>query len=445
MFESLTHSFRAVANKIRFSDDEKSLNSALSELKKALLKNDVHHKASKEIVDFILLYCKEHGIGKGAFLKALELSLERILESTKSYGFVFSSKPPSVILMAGLQGSGKTTTAAKLANYVKGKGKKVLLAACDLQRLAAVSQLKTLADQIGVEVVYEESKSPIEIAKIALNRAVDGDFDALIVDTAGRLAIDSKLMEELVEIKSALNPHETFYVADSLSGQEGVRTIKSFDDALSITGVILSKFDSDSKGGIALNIAHQTSLPLRFIGLGEKIPDFDIFLPQRVISRLMGAGDIEGLAEKTSALLNKQEAKTIAKKVQKGEFNFTDFIEQIENMKKLGSIGSLIGMIPGLSSMSAKLKDFDLESSSEVKQLRAMVCSMTQKERENPKILNGSRRRRIALGSGLEVQDVNRIVKNFEKTAKMAKRFSTKSGAQDALKSMMNAGGNFPR
>ncbi|MDU7693361.1 MAG: signal recognition particle protein [Helicobacter sp.] len=437
MLENLTESFKNVVNKIRFSDDEKSLNLALGELKKSLLKNDVHHKVTKEIVEFVGAKTREQGIGKGAFLDSLSKSLEQILRSSKNYGLNFASKPPTIILMVGLQGSGKTTTCAKLANYMKSRQKKVLLAACDLQRLGAVTQLKTLGESIDVPV-FTQDLSPVEIAKNAKKRAIEEDFDALIIDTAGRLAIDSALMNELLLLKNALDPHEIIYVVDSLSGQEGVRTITQFNDALDINGVILSKFDSDTKGGIALNIAHQTSLPLRFVGLGEKISDLDIFLPDRIISRLMGAGDIQGLAEKTSAIINKQEAKALTKKVQKGEFSFTDFLEQIENVKKMGSLSSIMGMIPGLSGMASRLKDIDLDNSSEVKNIRAMVNSMTKKERDNPKILNGSRRLRIAAGSGLKVQDVNRIIKNFENTSKMAKRFSSKGGAAQMMQMLGN-------
>lgn len=436
MFDILGESFRNIANKIRFSDDEKALDKALEELKKSLLKNDVHHKVTKEIIQQVEQKTKTLGIGKQNFLKSLEEAILSILHSSKSYGFVFSNKPPTIILMTGLQGSGKTTSSAKLANYLKTKNKKVLLAACDLQRLAAVKQLQQLGEQIEVEVFSLQDQDALEVAKQAKQKAIDSQYDVLIIDTAGRLAIDEKLMQELESIKQAIQPDEIFYVADSLSGQDGVRTASSFNEKLDISGVILSKFDSDTKGGIALSIAYQIGLPLRFIGVGEKIPDFEIFIPDRIVSRLMGAGDIASLAEKTAGILSQKEAKDITKKIKKGQFGFMDFINQLENMKKLGSISSIVSMIPGLGNMANTLKNVDLENSVEIKNIKAMVNSMTPKERDNPDILNGSRRKRIAQGCGLDVSDINRIIKQFDNAAKMAKRFSNKNGMQELMNMM---------
>ncbi|WP_104697991.1 MULTISPECIES: signal recognition particle protein [unclassified Helicobacter] len=436
MFETLGETFRSIAGKIRFSDDERALKKALEELKKSLLKNDVHHKVTKEIIQQVENKTKALGIGKQNFLSSLEQSILSVLQSSKSYGFVFSNKPPTTILMTGLQGSGKTTTSAKLANYLKTKNKKVLLAACDLQRLAAVKQLEQLGTQIEVDVFSLESSSPIDVAKQAKQRAIEGAYDVLILDTAGRLAIDEALMEELKSIKQQVNPDEIFYVADSLSGQDGIRSADTFNKELDINGVILSKFDSDSKGGIALSIAYQIGLPLRFIGVGEKIPDLEIFIPDRIVSRLMGAGDIASLAEKTAGVLSQKDAKNLTKKIKKGQFGFTDFIAQIENIKKLGSVSSIVSMIPGLGNMASALKNVDLDNSTEIKNIKAMVNSMTPKERDNPDLLNGSRRKRIAQGCGLEVSDINRIIKQFDNAAKMAKRFSNKSGMQDLLSMM---------
>ncbi|MGL2595176.1 signal recognition particle protein, partial [Helicobacter pylori] len=349
-----------------------------------------------------------------------------------------------VVLMAGLQGSGKTTTTAKLAHYLKTKNKKVLLCACDLQRLAAVEQLKVLGEQVGVEVFHEENKSVKEIANNALKRAKEAQFDVLLVDSAGRLAIDKELMQELKEVKGILNPHEVLYVADALSGQDGVKSANTFNEEIGVSGVVLSKFDSDSKGGIALGITYQLGLPLRFIGSGEKIPDLDVFVPERIVGRLMGAGDIISLAEKTASVLNPNEAKDLSKKLKKGQFTFNDFLNQIEKVKKLGSMSSLISMIPGLGNMASALKDTDLESSLEVKKIKAMVNSMTKKERENPEILNGSRRKRIALGSGLEVSEINRIIKRFDQASKMAKRLTNKKGISDLMNLMSQAKNQTP-
>ena len=437
MFDTLSSSLRSIASKIRFNDDEKALARALDELKKTLLKNDVHHKVTKSLLDHIAQRTKEKGIGKQNFLDALQAALLEILTTSGHYGFVYAPKPPTIVLMCGLQGSGKTTTSAKLANYLKTRNKKVLLVACDLARLAAVKQLQVLGEQIEVEVFSPDSmpaeSSPIAVAQAAKKRAEQGGFDVVIVDSAGRLAIDDALMEELQGLRDSLQPDEVFYVADSLSGQDGIRSAQSFHERIGLSGVILTKFDSDTKGGIALNIAYQLQIPLRFIGNGEKIPDLDIFIPDRIVSRLMGAGDIVSLAEKTATIIDEKEAKNISKKLKKGQFGFEDFLAQIENVKKLGSMSSIMSMIPGLSQVAGQLKDVDLDNSKELKNIRAMVNSMTKKERENPDLLNGSRRKRIAQGAGLEVADINRIVKQFDMAAKMAKKFSQKGSMQDFM------------
>ena len=445
MFDTLTQSFKSIANKIRFSDDEKSLKSALDELKKILLRNDVHHKVTKEILTQVEQNTKTKGIGKQNFINALQESLQDILKTSRHYGFTFAPTPPTIVLMMGLQGSGKTTSTAKLGNYLKARGKKVLLAACDLQRLAAVEQLKQLGAGIEVDVFAptQDSQTPLQVAQAAKQKAISGHYDVLLIDTAGRLAIDEELMSELEEIKKSINPTECFYVADSLVGQDGVKSAAYFDEKIGIDGVILTKFDSDSKGGIALSIAYQIGVPLRFIGSGEKVADLDIFLPERIVSRLMGAGDIESLAEKTSTIITQKEAKDITKKLKKGQFGFEDFLNQIENIKKLGSMSSIVSMIPGLGNMAGALKNVDLDNSQEIKNIRAMVNSMTPKERENPDILNGSRRKRIAQGSGLDVASINRIIKQFDNAAKMAKKMSQKGGMQELMSMLGNA--RFPR
>ena len=438
MFDTLSSSLRSIASKIRFNDDEKALARALDELKKTLLKNDVHHKVTKSLLDHIAQRTKEKGIGKQSFLDALQAALLEILTTSGHYGFVYAPKPPTIVLMCGLQGSGKTTTSAKLANYLKTRNKKVLLVACDLARLAAVKQLQVLGEQIEAEVFSPDNmpqaeSSPIAVAQAAKKRAEQGGFDVVIVDSAGRLAIDEGLMSELQSLRDELHPDEVFYVADSLSGQDGIRSAQSFHERVGLSGVILTKFDSDTKGGIALNIAYQLQIPLRFIGNGEKIPDLDIFIPDRIVSRLMGAGDIISLAEKTATIIDEKEAKNISKKLKKGQFGFEDFLAQIENVKKLGSMSSIMSMIPGLSQVAGQLKDVDLDNSKELKNIRAMVNSMTKKERENPDLLNGSRRKRIAQGAGLEVADINRIIKQFDMAAKMAKKFSQKGSMQDFM------------
>jgi len=421
VFDTLTESFTSAIRKIRFHDDEKALTKALGELKKALLKADVNHKVVKDLIDSVELQTKQSGIGKDQFLDALRKSLYALLDVKGKSGFVYAPSAPTVILMTGLQGSGKTTTTGKLANWLKTRQKKrVLVVAADLQRLAAV----------------DASKNPVDVVKAALAHAKNALVDVVLIDTAGRLAIDDELMGELAEVKAVANPHEIFYVADSLSGQDAVRTAGTFNEKIGIDGVILTKYDGDSKGGVALGIASQIQVPLRFIGAGEKMEDLEIFLPDRIVNRLMGLGDIEGLAERTASVIDEKRAKALTKKIKKGEFNFNDFLEQMESLKKMGSMKSIMGMIPGMGGMASALKDFDLENSSQLKQIKALVSSMTVKEREDPELLNNSRKARLAKGCGLDIIEVNRILKQFKNASKMAKRFSGKSGMKD-LQSMM--------
>ncbi|HEF9854912.1 TPA: signal recognition particle protein [Campylobacter coli] len=439
MFELVSESFKSAINKLRFVDDEKALKNALDTLKKALLKADVHHKVVKDLLLLIEEDVKKNGIGQKQFLEAIKTNLENILNADgKNQGFVFATKPPTVVLMVGLQGGGKTTSTVKLANYLKLRNKKVLIAACDLQRLAAVEQLKQLCEANELDLFYiENEKDPIKVAQQALEKAKNSMADVLLVDTTGRLAIDEALMNELKAVKNVLNPDEIFYVADAMSGQDGVKTASSFNELLGITGVILSKFDADTKGGIALGITKQIGIPLRFVGVGEKIADLEIFIPERIVNRIMGEGDLATLAEKTAAIIDEKEAKKLNQKIKKGEFNFNDFLTQMESVKKLGSMKSIIGMIPGLSNVASSVKDLDLDNSKEIIHIKAMISSMTPKERENPDLLNNARKRRIAEGAGLSQVEVNRFLKQFANAAKLAKRFSGKKG-MDSLMQMMN-------
>ncbi|EAH8542140.1 signal recognition particle protein [Campylobacter coli] len=439
MFELVSESFKSAINKLRFVDDEKALKNALDTLKKALLKADVHHKVVKDLLLLIEEDVKKNGIGQKQFLEAIKTNLENILNGDgKNQGFVFAAKPPTVVLMVGLQGGGKTTSTVKLANYLKLRNKKVLIAACDLQRLAAVEQLKQLCEANGLDLFYiENEKDPIKVAQQALEKAKNSIADVLLVDTAGRLAIDEALMNELKAVKDTLNPDEIFYVADAMSGQDGVKTASSFNELLQITGVILSKFDADTKGGVALGITKQIGIPLRFVGVGEKIADLEIFIPERIVNRIMGEGDLATLAEKTATIIDEKEAKKLNQKIKKGEFNFNDFLTQMESVKKLGSMKSIIGMIPGLSNVASSVKDLDLDNSKEIIHIKAMISSMTPKERENPDLLNNARKRRIAEGAGLSQVEVNRFLKQFANAAKLAKRFSGKKG-MDSLMQMMN-------
>jgi signal recognition particle subunit SRP54 len=444
VFDTLTESFTNAIKKIRFHDDEKALTKALGELKKSLLKADVNHKVVKTLIASVETDTKAAGIGKDQFLNAMKANLYKLLETKGNQGFVFASNPPTVILMTGLQGSGKTTTTGKLALYLKNRKKKVLVVAADLQRLAAVEQLRQVRAGIEVELYADDvSKNPVEVVKAALKKANDGIYDVVLIDTAGRLAIDDELMDELSAVRDAAKPDEIFYVADSLTGQDSVRTAQSFHDKIGIDGVILSKYDGDSKGGVALGIASQVHVPLRFIGAGEKMEDLEVFLPERIVNRLMGLGDIEGLAEKTAAVIDEKTAKKMTQKIKKGKFNFNDFVEQMESIKKLGSMKSIMGMIPGMGNMANALKDVDLENSREINVIKAMVTSMTPKEREDPDLLNNSRKQRRAKGCGLSQVEVNRMLKQFKNAQKMAKKFSGKKGMKDLqnMMSQMQGGG----
>lgn len=446
MFDLLTGSIKNAVNKIRFKDDAASLKKAITELKKSLLKADVHHKTTKELISFVETETKRLGIGQESFLKALETSLLNVLTAEGKQGFVFSNKPPTTILMTGLQGSGKTTTTGKLANYLKLRNKKVLVAAADLQRLAAVEQLKQIAESIEVDIYFNDNeKDPVKIAKEAKKKAEDEHYDVLLIDTAGRLAIDEELMKQLKDVRNEVQPDEVFYVADSLTGHDATRTAASFKEQIGIDGVILSKFDGDVKGGVAISLSHQVGIPLRFVGTGEKMPDLEVFIPARIVSRLMGAGDIEGLAEKTAAVIDEKTAKAVAKKIKKGEFNFNDFLEQLSMMSKLGSMKSIIGMIPGLSQMGSQIKDMDFENSDEIKRIKALISSMTPKERETPSLINPSRKKRMQRGCGLSEVQINKILKQFKNASKMAKKLSSKGGMK-GLSNMMSQmqGGGAP-
>ncbi len=450
MFDSITGSIRNAVNKIRHKDDAASLKKAIVELKKSLLKADVHHKTTKDLVLAIEIETKNNGIGQDSFLKALKDELTKVLTTEGNQGFVFSNTPPTTILMTGLQGSGKTTTTGKLANYLKLRNKKVLVAACDLQRLAAVEQLKQIAAQIEVDIYFDENETnPIKIAEAAREKATKEHYDVLLIDTAGRLAIDEELMTQLKDVRDSIKPDEIFYVADSLTGHDATKTASSFKEQIGIDGVILSKYDGDTKGGVALSIASQVGVPLRFIGNGEKMPDLEVFIPDRIVSRLLGLGDIEGLAEKTSSVIDEKKAKEVARKIKKGDFNFNDFLDQLKMMSKLGSMKSIIGMIPGLSQMAGPIKDMDFENSDEIKRIKALIGSMTLKERENPALMNPSRKKRISKGSGLSEVQINKILKQFKSASKMAKKLSSKGGMKGLqnMMSQMGPGGmpNLPR
>ena len=443
MFNDLTNNFKKIVNKIRFYDDEQSLQKALSELKKSLLKADVHHKIAKELVLDIEKRTKKLGIGKDNFLISLKDTLEDILTVNGSIKtFVFAPLPPTVILMIGLQGSGKTTTSGKLAYFLKTqKRKKVLLIALDLKRLGAVEQLEQIANEIEVEIVSDKNaKNHSDLIKNGLKKAKDNLYDVVILDSAGRLEIDNELMDELDNIKKLSNPNEIFYIADSMSGASATKTATTFNNKIGISGVILTKFDSDSKGGIAIGISYQIKIPLLFLGNGEKVMDLEQFIPKRIISRLMGEGDLESLIERTANNISNREIKNISGKIKKGELNFNDFINQLESMKKIGSMSSILGMLPNMGNISESIKNIDFDNSPEIIKIKAMVSSMTEKERTNTILMkNKSRRIRISKGAGISIEECNKFIKQFKNSTKLIKSFSNKnkvSKIEDILKNL---------
>jgi signal recognition particle subunit SRP54 len=345
---------------------------------------------------------------------------------------------PVIILIAGLQGSGKTTFSAKLANYLKKKkGKNPLLVAGDVYRPAAINQLQVLGEQIGVEVYTEEgSKEPVKIAKNSIAYAREKNYNVVIVDTAGRLAIDEVMMTEIKSVKDTINPHETLFVVDSMTGQDAVNTAKTFHDRLDYDGVVLTKLDGDTRGGAALTIRSVVDKPIKFVGIGEKMEALDVFYPKRMADRILGMGDIVSLVEKAQEQFDTVEAQKLQMKIAKNQFNFNDFLSQIKQIKKMGNIKDLMGMIPG---MGKAIKNLDIDDDA-FKEVEAIILSMTPKEREDPKILNGSRRKRIALGSGTDIQEVNRLVKQFDETRKMMS-IMAKGGGKNMMKMMQRMKG----
>ncbi len=411
----------------------------LKDVRKALLDADVSYKVAKEFTDTV----KVKALGQNVLtsvspgqlmVKIVHDELAELMGGEKVEINLKGS--PAVILMSGLQGSGKTTFSAKLANYLHTKkGKNPLLVACDIYRPAAIDQLKVLGEQIGVEVYAEpENKDAVKIARNALSHAKDHGHNVLIIDTAGRLAIDEVMMNEISALKSALNPHETLFVVDSMTGQDAVNTAKTFNERLDFDGVILTKLDGDTRGGAALTIRSIVNKPIKFVGIGEKMDAIDMFYPERMADRILGMGDIVSLVERAQEQYDEESARKLQKKLAKDQFNFNDFIDQIRQIKKMGNVKDLMSMIPG---MGKAIKDVDIDENA-FKGIEAIIQSMTPMERENPSILNGSRRKRIAQGSGNEIQEVNRLIKQFDDTRKMMKMLTT-GGAQKMAQQMKNA------
>jgi signal recognition particle subunit SRP54 len=413
----------------------------LKEVRKALLDADVSYKIAKDFTDQV----KQEAMGQKILTSVSPSQLMVKIVHDKLAELMGSSQSdldiqgkPAVILMAGLQGSGKTTFSAKLAHYLKSKkGRQVLLVAGDVYRPAAIEQLKVLGSQIGVEVYTEEgSKEPVQIAKKALQYARDKHYNVLIIDTAGRLAIDEDMMREIAAIKNAVNPQETLFVVDSMTGQDAVNTAKAFNDQLDYDGVVLTKLDGDTRGGAALTIRAVVNKPIKFVGIGEKIDAIDVFYPSRMADRILGMGDIVSLVERAQDQFDEEEARRLQKKIAKDEFNFNDFMTQIKQIKKMGNVKDLLGMLPG---MGKALRNVDIDDNA-FKGIEAIIHSMTPDERDNPKLLNGSRKKRIAMGSGTDIQEVNRLIKQFYETSKMMKMMSGGKG-KNLMRAMQNMKG----
>ncbi|MDD3878154.1 MAG: signal recognition particle protein [Bacteroidales bacterium] len=411
----------------------------LKEVRKALLDADVNYKIAKSFTDDV----KDKALGMNVLtsvspgqlmVKIVHDELIRLMGGQKTDLNIKIN--PSVILLSGLQGSGKTTFAAKLANFLKTKkGKKPLLIACDIYRPAAIDQLKILGEQIQVPVFADtDNKDPVAIARKGISFARENQHDIIIIDTAGRLAIDEQMMNEIYNIKTSINPHETLFVVDAMTGQDAVNTAKAFNDKINFDGVVLTKLDGDTRGGAALTIKAVVEKPIKFVGLGEKMEAIDIFYPERMADRILGMGDIVSFVEKAQEQFDAEESMKLQKKIMKNQFNFNDFLSQLQQIKKMGNMKDLISMIPG---MGKAMKDVDLDDDA-FKNIEAIIYSMTPAERENPDLLNGSRRKRIANGSGNEIQEVNKLIKQFEESRKMM-RMMTKGGGKNFMRMMANA------
>ncbi len=439
MFDNLTDKLDKAFHVLKGHGSITEVNVAetLKEVRRALLDADVNFKTAKEFTNQV----KEKALGQNVLttLQPGQLMVKIVkdelteLMGGETVGIDLSSSP-SVILMSGLQGSGKTTFSGKLANYLKSKkSRKPLLVACDVYRPAAINQLHVVGDQIGVEVYSEEGNmDPVAIATNAIAHAKKNGFNVVIVDTAGRLAVDEEMMTEIANIHAAVKPNETLFVVDSMTGQDAVNTAKAFNDRLNFEGVVLTKLDGDTRGGAAISIKSVVDKPIKFIGTGEKMDAIDVFHPARMADRILGMGDVVSLVERAQEQYDEEEARKLQKKIAKNQFGFDDFMKQIQQVKKMGSMKDLVGMIPGAGKA---LKDVDIDDDA-FKGIEAIINSMTPDERSTPAIINGSRKKRIAKGSGTSVQEVNQLLKQFNQMAKMMKMMQGGGGRK--MMQMMN-------
>ncbi len=428
-FEGLSEKLYNVFKKLKSRGklSEKDVSDAMREVKLALLEADVRYKVVKDFVKKV----SERSVGEEVLAslppaqQVLNIVNEELcsLMGNSNSRINFASKPPTVIMMCGLQGSGKTTHAAKLAKMLKKEGHRPLLAACDIYRPAAINQLQVVGAKADVKVFEMGQIDPVIIAKQALAHAKDYGHDVLIIDTAGRLHVDEALMDELKKIKELTSPHEIMLVVDAMTGQDAVNVAKAFDEAVGITSVLMSKLDSDTRGGAALSVLSVTGKPIKYVGMGEKLDDFEQFHPERMASRILGMGDVLTLIEKAENVMTQQDAEKLSKKFKENKFDMNDLLDQMKQIKKMGSMKSIIGMLPGVGD---KLKDVDVDDK-QFNRIEAIITSMTKAEREKPSIINPSRKKRIAAGSGTKVEEVNRLLKQFDQMQKMIKKFTGKS------------------
>ena len=416
---------------------EVNVSETLKEIRKALLDADVNYKVAKTFTDNV----KEKAMGQQVLTSISPGQLLTKITHDELTGLMGGSTAeiklggnPTVILMSGLQGSGKTTFSGKLANFLKNKkGKNPLLVACDIYRPAAIDQLHVLGEQIGVSVYSDrENKDAVSIAKKGIQHARENGNSVVIIDTAGRLAVDEQMMNEIAAVKKAVNPDEILFVVDSMTGQDAVNTAKAFNERLDFDGVVLTKLDGDTRGGAALSIKSVVNKPIKFIGTGEKMEAIDVFHPDRMADRILGMGDVVTLVERAQEQFNEEEAKKLQRKIAKNQFSFTDFLAQLQQIKKMGNMKELVSMIPGVGKA---LKDVDINDDA-FKGIEAIIYSMTPKERETPDIINGSRKQRIAKGAGTSVQEVNKLIKQFEDTRKMMKMMSNKDQMAKMMRNM---------
>ncbi|MCZ4410172.1 signal recognition particle protein [Cryomorphaceae bacterium 1068] len=443
MFENLTEKFDKAFQVLKGQGQITEVNVAetLKEVRRALLDADVNYKTAKDFTNEV----KEKALGRDVLtaLKPSELLVkithESLVELMGGEQEEIDLKGnPAVILMSGLQGSGKTTFSGKLANYLKTKkGKNPLLVACDVYRPAAIDQLHVVGDQIGVEVFSnKEEKDPVKIAQAAILHARSNGHNVVIVDTAGRLAIDEQMMSEIEAVKRTIEPSETLFVVDAMTGQDAVNTAKTFNERLDFDGVVLTKLDGDTRGGAAISIKTVVDKPIKFVGTGEKMDALDLFYPKRMADRILGMGDVVSLVERAQEQYDEEKARKLSKKIAKNEFNFDDFLDQIQQIKKMGNMKDLMGMIPG---MGKAMKGMDIDDDA-FKGIEAIIHSMTPQERNDHKIINGSRKKRIAKGSGSDVQEVNKLIKQFEQTRKMMQLMSNKKNMANMMKMMGGRG-----